>query len=214
MLKTLKWDVVFYLSGVCDVPRAHALVFWNATKNCQTGVIVPLRKKGDSSECTKCRNPSLLEKVYDKCLTNDVPAVALQTKFPHSRKCLEKILGVSKGACTCLSNSRQHWTEFIVKHFWECCRSAVLKVSCYWTFKPLHSCSVVCQNKSNKTFFWLQSKLCCVLLARYNDTRDLRRPGNYLVFNVPENKSKLSTFRSTLFSPNRVASELNRVDHS
>ena len=79
-----------------------------------------LRKKGDSSECTKCRNPSLVnlpEKVYDKCLTNDVPAVALQTKFSHSRKCLEKILGVSKGAYTCLSISRQHWTEFIVKHF-------------------------------------------------------------------------------------------------
>jgi len=86
-----------------------------------------------------------------------------------------------------------------------------LRASCYWTFKSLHSCSVVCQNKSKKPIFWFQSKLCCVL-ARYNDTRDLRRPANYPVFNVPENKSKLSTFRSTLFSPNGVSSELYRVD--
>jgi len=32
MLKTLNRDVVLYLSGVCDVPRAHALLFWNGTE--------------------------------------------------------------------------------------------------------------------------------------------------------------------------------------
>jgi len=140
-------EMLFFTFLVCVTCPGH--MPWcsgMAPKNRQTGVIVPLRKKGDSSECTKCRNPSLVnlpEKVYDKCLTNDVPAVALQTKFSQSRKCLVKILGVSKGACTCFSNSRQNSTEFIWKRFRECCRSTVLTASCYWTFKSLHSCSVL-----------------------------------------------------------------------
>jgi len=68
MLKTLNQEGVLWLTRVCQVA---AWCSGRALKGWQTGVIIPVHKKGDGSECTNYRGISLRTlpgKVYAKCL--------------------------------------------------------------------------------------------------------------------------------------------------
>ena len=67
MLKALTGNGVLWLTRVCQV----AWKLGRAPKDWQTGVIIPIFKKGDRKECTNYRGISLLSlpgKVYAKCL--------------------------------------------------------------------------------------------------------------------------------------------------
>ena len=67
MLKTLTGEGILWLTRVCQV----AWKFGKTTKNWQTGVIIPIFKKGFCKQCTNYRGISLLSlpgKVYAKCL--------------------------------------------------------------------------------------------------------------------------------------------------
>ena len=67
MLKAMNGEGVRSLTRVCQV----AWKLKKRQKNWQTGVIIPLYKKGDRKKCTIYRVISLLSlsrKVYDKCL--------------------------------------------------------------------------------------------------------------------------------------------------
>ena len=73
MLKSLTGEGILWLTRVCQA----ALKFGKTSRDWQTGVIIPIFKKGDRKQCTNCRGISLLNlpgKVYVKY---------------HERKCLE-----------------------------------------------------------------------------------------------------------------------------
>ena len=67
MLKALAWEGILWLTRVCQLAfkLGKTLMDW------QTGVIIPIHKKGDHKQCTNYRGISLLSlpgKVYAKCL--------------------------------------------------------------------------------------------------------------------------------------------------
>ena len=67
MLKALTGEGILWLTQVCQV----AWKFGKSCRDWQTGVIIPIFKKGDRKQCTNCRGISLLSlsgKVYAKCL--------------------------------------------------------------------------------------------------------------------------------------------------
>ena len=67
MLKALNREGVLWLTRVCQV----AWTLGKAPKDWQTGVIIPIFKKGNRKDCTNYRGISLLSlpgKVYAKCL--------------------------------------------------------------------------------------------------------------------------------------------------
>ena len=67
MLKALIGEGILWLTRVCQV----AWKFGKTTRHWQTGVIIPIFKKGDRKQCTNYRGISLLSlpgKVYAKCL--------------------------------------------------------------------------------------------------------------------------------------------------
>ena len=67
MLKALTGEGILWLTRVCQV----AWKFGKTPRDWQTGVIIPIFKKGDRKQCTNYRGISLLSlpwKVYAKCL--------------------------------------------------------------------------------------------------------------------------------------------------
>ena len=67
MLKALTGEGILWLTPVCQV----AWNFGKTFRDWQTGVIIPIFKKGDRKQCTNHRGISLLSlpgKVYAKCL--------------------------------------------------------------------------------------------------------------------------------------------------
>ena len=67
MLKALTGEGIFWLTRVCQV----ALKLGKTPRDWQTGVIIPIFKKGDRKQCTNYRGISLLSlpaKVYAECL--------------------------------------------------------------------------------------------------------------------------------------------------
>ena len=67
MLKALTREGILWLTRVCQV----AWKFGKTPRDWQTGVIIPIFKKGDRKQCTNYREISLLSlpgKVYAKCL--------------------------------------------------------------------------------------------------------------------------------------------------
>ena len=67
MLKALTGEGILWLTRVCQV----AWKFGKTTRDWQTGVIIPIFKKGDRKQCTNYSGISLLSlprKVYAKCL--------------------------------------------------------------------------------------------------------------------------------------------------
>ena len=67
MLKALTGEGILWLTRVCQV----AWKFGKPPRDWQTGVIIPIFKKGDRKQCTNYRGISLLSlpgKVYAKCL--------------------------------------------------------------------------------------------------------------------------------------------------
>ena len=67
MLKALTGEGILWLTRVCQV----VWKFGKTLRDWQTGVIIPVFKKGDRKQCTNCREISLLTfpgKVYAKCL--------------------------------------------------------------------------------------------------------------------------------------------------
>ena len=67
MLKALNGEGMRWLTRACQV----ALKLEKTSKDWQTGVIIPIHKKGDCKECTNYQGLSLLclsEKVYSKCI--------------------------------------------------------------------------------------------------------------------------------------------------
>ena len=67
MLKALTGEGILWLTRVCQV----VWKFGKTPRDWQTGVIIPIFKKGDRKQCTNYRGISLLSlpgKVYAKCL--------------------------------------------------------------------------------------------------------------------------------------------------
>ena len=67
MLKALTGEGILWLTRICQV----AWKFGKTPRDWQTGVIIPIFKKGDRKQCTNYRAISLLSlprKVYAKCL--------------------------------------------------------------------------------------------------------------------------------------------------
>ena len=67
MLKALTGEGILWLTRVCQV----AWKLGKTPRDWQTGVIIPIFKKGDRKQCTNYRGISLLSfpgKVYAKCL--------------------------------------------------------------------------------------------------------------------------------------------------
>ena len=67
ILKALTGEGIFWLTRVCQV----AWKFGKTPRDWQTGVIIPIFKKGNRKQCTNYRGISLLSlpgKVYAKCL--------------------------------------------------------------------------------------------------------------------------------------------------
>ena len=67
MLKALTEEGILWLTRACQVARK----FGKTPRDWQTGVIIPIFKKGDRKQCTNYRRISLLSlpgKVYAKCL--------------------------------------------------------------------------------------------------------------------------------------------------
>ena len=66
MLKVLTGEGILWLTRVCQV----AWKLGKTPRDWQTGVIIPIFKKGDRKQCTNYRGISLLSlprKVYAKC---------------------------------------------------------------------------------------------------------------------------------------------------
>jgi len=61
-----------------------------------------------------------------------VAAVALQTKFPLSRKISRNLGSMPKTYTDVLSTSRKHTTGFLVKNVGDCCGSTVLTGASCW----------------------------------------------------------------------------------
>ena len=67
MLKVLAGEGILWLTQVCQL----AWKFGKTSRDWQTGVIIPIFKKGDRKQCTNYRGISILclpGKVYAKCL--------------------------------------------------------------------------------------------------------------------------------------------------
>jgi len=163
----------------------RAWCFGRAPKDWQTGVIIPLHRKGDMSECTNYWGVSLLSLPVKRCAkslekicreinepklddtsTVFVVAVALQTKFSLSRGFnFWEILGVCQKRPHMFYWPRKHTTRFLVKSFGECWSSTVLTAACYW----LSSCCIPAQKFMSVTAEWqpftvgvgLDKCVCC-----------------------------------------------------
>ena len=104
MLKVLTGAGIFWLTQVCQV----AWKFGKTPRDWQTGVIIPIFKKGDCKQCIKYRGKSLLSlpgKVYAKCL---------------ERKCRE-IVGskLDEGQCSFRPGRGASDQIFILKQIFE-----------------------------------------------------------------------------------------------
>ena len=67
LLKLLAWEGILWLTKVCQ----PAFKLGKTPKDWQTGVIIPIYKKGDHKQCANNRGISVLSlpgKVYVKCL--------------------------------------------------------------------------------------------------------------------------------------------------
>ena len=72
MLKALTGEGILWLTRVCQV----AWKFGKSPRDWQTGVIIPIFKKGDRKQCTNYRGISPLSfpgKVFAKCLERKCP---------------------------------------------------------------------------------------------------------------------------------------------
>jgi len=102
-----------------------------------------------------------------------VPAVALQTTFSLSSKCLTNLRSMLKTSIHVLSNSRKHTTGFFAKSFGECCRSTVLTATCYWPSShciPTQKCDRVGRVKSRPFAGCVGLRQGCVLSRSFSYT--------------------------------------------
>jgi len=121
---------VYWLTSVCHV----AWCTERGPKDWQTGVIIPMRKKEDRSECNECTNYrgiSLLSipgKVYAKCIEDtakylnqswSVPAVALQTKISLSSQFSRNIGSIYvKDVYTCFVEVERAYDRVLREKLW------------------------------------------------------------------------------------------------
>ena len=102
ILKALTGEGILWLMLACQV----AWKFGKTTRDWQTGVIIPIFKKGDRKQRTNYRSISLLSlpgKVYAKCL---------------ERKCLEIVeSNLENGQCGFCSGRSTTDQTFTLKHF-------------------------------------------------------------------------------------------------
>ena len=146
MLKVLTGEGILWLTRVCQV----AWKLDKTPRDWQTGVIIPIFKKGDRKQCTNYRGISLLSlpgKVYAKCLERKCREIVeskledRQCGFRPGRSTTDQIftlkqifenLGImAKISLHALSILKKHMTEFFGINFGRFCRSMALMVSCY-----------------------------------------------------------------------------------
>ena len=146
MLKALTGEGILWLTRVCQV----AWKLGKTPRDWQTGVIIPIFKKGDRKQCTNYRGISLLSlpgKVYAKCLERKCREIVEskledgQCGFRPGRSTTDQIFTLSKSSRNlgsmakislhALSILKKHMTEFLGINFGRFCRSMALMVNCY-----------------------------------------------------------------------------------
>ena len=125
MLKALTGGIL-WLTRVCQV----ASKFDKASRDWQTGVIIPLFKKGDRKQCTNYREISLLSlpgKVYAKCLQRKCREIVdskpedgqcdfrpgRSTMIFTPKQIFEKSWEYGKDLFACFVDLEKHMTEFL-----------------------------------------------------------------------------------------------------
>ena len=139
MLKALTGEGFLWLTRVCQV----AWKLGKTPRDWQTGVIIPIFKKGDRKQCTNYRGISLLSlpgKVYAKCLERKCREIVEskledgQCRFRPGRSTTDQIFTLKQifeKSWEALSILKKHMTGFLGINFGRFCRSMALMVNCY-----------------------------------------------------------------------------------
>ena len=147
VLKALTGEGILWVTRVCQVEWKYG----KPSRDCQTGVIIPIFRKGNRSKCAHYKGISILslpEKVYAKCLERKCLEIVeskleksqcdFSSRSQHhgpnlySEANLRKMLGVGQHiSLHALLILKKHMTEFLGINFGRFCGSMVLMVSCY-----------------------------------------------------------------------------------
>ena len=146
MLKALTGEGILWLTRVCQV----AWKFGKTPRDWQTGVIIPIFKKGDRKQCTNYRGISLLSlpgKVYAKCLERKCreiveskledgqcgfrPGRSTTDQIFTLKQIFEKSWEYGKDLFTCFVDLEKAYDRVPQDKLWKVCRSMALMVNCY-----------------------------------------------------------------------------------
>ena len=146
MLKALTGEGILWLTRVCQV----AWKFGKTPRDWQTGVIIPIFKKGNRKQCTNYRTRSLLSlpgKVNAKCLERKCREI-MESKLEDDqcgfrpdrsttgqiftlKQIFEKAWEYGKDLFASFVDLEKHMTELLGINLCKFCGSMALMVSCY-----------------------------------------------------------------------------------
>ena len=182
MLKALNRDGVLWLTRVCQV----AWVSGQAPKQWQSGVVIPIFKKGDQRDCNNYRGISLLSlpgKTYAKCLEKRCRAIVEENLADHQcgfrpgrsttdqifalRLIVEKCWEYAKDIFACFVDLEKAYDRVPRQKLWGVLQEYGINGQLLAAVKSLYYCSEMCVrvngNKSNPFTVGVGLRQGCVL---------------------------------------------------